>query len=442
LAFPEPRGVGILLASTREQARHVADSMVATIMADEWLQTQFHVRSYKHEVEHIETGTIIKTVAAELSATVGVQPSFFVCDELHMLGQKEKGAKLVRQLMSGSAVRKNPLGILISTAPLGPGAGIYQSIYNRAHRILAGEGDGDRMFPVCYELPPDVDPNNPKWWAHANPSLGRTFTLEWLKREHQQAINDPDPSALEHFYSQHLNLAAAQNLGVDRMVPLRVWDSCADPGITLASLVQRCPKKIWAGVDAGGLDDLTSAAVVGETETGDVLVWAHSWVHSSGYEYRRQSTPLAEFKHAGDLTVFDEVNSDLEAVAETIESIKDHVQAIGVDPHGLRAMTRRLEEQGLQVLGVPQGWKLSPHIHQAVRDIHSGKVRQYAGGLTRWCISNARVQENGQAISLVKPSGASVGSSKIDAAIAVVLALAARSEVPAETREKHQLFFI
>lgn len=442
LAFPEPRGVGILLAATKEQAKLVADSMVATIMADEWLQTQFHVRGYKNEVEHLPTGTVVRTVAAELASTVGTQPSFFVCDELHLLGQTPKGANLVRQLMSGAAVRENPLGVLISTAPLGVGAGIYQSTYKRAHRVLTGEAQGERLFPVCYELPPDADPNDSRFWWMANPSIDKTFSMEWLKREHGIAMSDPDPSALEHFMSQHLNLAAAEALGVDRLVPLSAWDRTADRSITLESLVERCPKRLWLGLDAGGLDDFTSLAVVGETEDGQTLLWVHSWLHQSGYDKRAASTPLAEFKAAGDLTVFENVNEDLDQVEAVVDDIREHVVAAGVDPHGLRELVRRMEEKGLTVVGIPQGWKMSPHIHQTVRDIHGGSLRQYGGPLTRWCVSNARITERGQAVALTKPNAASVSALKIDAVVAAVMALAVKAEQAPQREAAFDVFFV
>ena len=442
LVFPESRGTGILLASTKEQAKLVADSMEATILADPWLQSQFHIRGYRNEVEHLESGTVVRTIAAELASTVGTQCSFYVVDELHLLGQTTKGQNLVRQLMAGSAVRENPLGILISTAPLGVGAGIYQSTYNRAHRVLRGEAEAERLFPVCFELPPDVDPNDERWWWMANPSLDRTFSLEWLRREHKTALADPDPASLEHFMSQHLNLPAAENLGVDRLVPLAVWDRCKDPSITLETLVQRCPKKLWLGCDAGGKDDFTSLAVVGQTDSGEALLWVHSWLHVDGYERRRNSTPLAEFQAAGDLTVYERTNGDLEAVEELVGRIREHVVAVGVDPHGLRALVRRMEEMGLTVAGIPQGWRLSPHVFQAQRDIHAGTLRQYGGPLTRWCVSNARVQPHGQAVALTKPNQASMSAQKIDAVVATVMALAVKAEHAPAPEPEYQLFFV
>ena len=90
LTFPEERGSGVLPADTREQAGLVYDSMASTIEADPFLLRQFHVRRYRHDVLHKETGTTLKAIASELASTVGSQPSLYVADELHLL--------LIRQL--------------------------------------------------------------------------------------------------------------------------------------------------------------------------------------------------------------------------------------------------------------------------------------------------------------------------------------------------------
>jgi phage terminase large subunit-like protein len=431
LAFPEERGSGIVLADTKEQAGLVFDSMAATVEADPFLLKRFHVRRYRHDVLHKETNTTLKAIASELASTVGAVPSFYIVDELHLLGMRPKGAALVRQLSSGTAVRSNPLGLYISTAPIGVGSGIYQSMINRARRVLAGEAPEDRLFPVLFELPPDADPDNSQMWWMANPSLGTTFSKTWLEREHGIAKADGDPSTLLHFYSQHLNLPAAERMGVDRWLPLAVWDQCADPTITMETLMEQCEHSIWLSIDAGGRDDPTCIGVLGETEAGQYLYWSHQWLHQDGYEKRKATIPLDEFVAAGDLTVFTEPDGDLTELEAMVGQLKQHVVAIGVDPYGLRELVRRIEDRHeLTVHGIPQGWKMTPFIHEAGRAVHGGRLRHHGGPMLRWNIENARIEERHEAVALTKPSGASVGAQKIDGAVALIMALAAAAETP------------
>jgi len=439
LAHPEQNGSALLLADTREQARLAFDHMSAFIRADRWLSEQFRIAAYRHEILHTATNTTIKAIASELHSTVGSAPSFYLIDELHLLGTRPKGADLVRQLSSGSSVRRQPMGISITTAPVAAASGIYNATMNRARAILAGERPADRMLPVIFEIPPGGNPDDASLWWHSNPSMGFTIERAWLEREHGSALGDGDPSAYAHFLSQHMNMPAQEILGTGRWIPLSVWDSCADHTLTLEKLKQEC-SSLFVSVDAGGFDDPTCVGVLGTTEDDRLLFWSHQWVHRSGYEKRRSAIPLDEFVQAGDLTITDRPGADLGAVEGLIESLGDKVAAVAVDPYGLAEMTKRLEARGLKVLGIHQGWKMSPHVYAAERVIQERRIRHHGGPLLRFNIENARLEERGNAVSLVKPSGASVGSRKIDGAIALVMAIAVQVEAP--PMPKYELFFV
>jgi phage terminase large subunit-like protein len=378
LAHPEQNGSALLLADTREQAKLAFDHMAAFIRADRWLSKEFRIADYKHEILHADTNTTIKAIASELHSTVGSAPSFYLIDELHLLGARPRGAELVRQLSSGAAVRRQPMGIAISTAALGAPSGIFSAMVNRARRVIAGEAPEDRLLPVLFELPPGANPDDSSLWWHSNPSMGYTITREWLEREHAIALNDGDPTSYIHFCGQHLNMQSENALGIDRWLQLSTWDACADRSITLETLKQRC-ESLWLSVDAGGLDDPTALGVLGRTADGQLLFWSHQWLHREGFEKRKNAVPLEEFVAAGDLTIFDNPGGDLLGVERLIESLKDRTAAVAVDPYGLAEMTKRLEAAGFKVLGIGQGWKLTPsHFRSRARC-----ARRYAQTIRR-----------------------------------------------------------
>ena len=428
LAFPASRGSCIILADTKEQAQLVYDAMASTVEADSFLLSQFHVRRYRSDVVHKNTGTVMKAIACEMSATVGTQPTLYIVDELHLIGRKPNGAALVKQLSSGTAIHEHAMGIYITTAPIGNATGIFKSMYDRAVRISTGETKNDRMLPVLFELPPNTDPDNQAFWWMANPSLGRTISMDWLRREHQLAKDDPDESSLSHFLSQHLNIHAQDVMGVDRWVPISVWDRCADPGITLETLLD-WSEAVYLGIDAGGSDDMTAIVVVGEN-AGQYQVWSHQWVHRDGYERRKNQSPLDEAVAAGELTVFDVAGQDLADMRELIidKIAKYKMSGIGYDAYKLVTFAKSLDEElPCIVKPVPQGWKLSPHIMYTDRFLHEGKIKHSGKPLLRFNMQNAQIRERGQAVALSKPAG--VGrSGKIDGAVCMVNAFAVQSE--------------
>ena len=441
LTQQEDRGVGILLADTKEQAHLVFDAMAATIRADPYLVGQFRVQDYRSAITHAPTGTTIRAIASELASTTGTAPSFYIVDELHLLGTRTRGADLVRQLSSGAAVRDEPLGIYITTAPIGPASGIYSSMISRARSILAGDRPEDRMLPALFELAPGMNPEDPTHWWRANPSLDRTFSMEWLRREYGIATADGDPTTLRHFLSQHLNVHAQEMLGVDRWIPLNDWDRYADKALTLDALLKRS-SAVWLGIDAGGRDDHTALGVLGRTDDGALLFWGHQWLSRDGYDKRHTQAPLDQFIADRDLTVVDTPGGDLDALERTIDRIRNQrtVAGVGVDPYALKAVVQRLEAKGLTVLGVPQGWRMTPFVHETDRALYEGRLTHHGGSLMRWNIENARVEERGEAIAITKPSGASVGSKKIDGVMTLIMAMAALAESPPP--KEYQLFFV
>ena len=118
MAFPQERGLAIVLSDTKEQSGIIYDAMVATVEADSFLTRAFKIRSYKRDIIHRPTGTQLRVASSELGSTTGTVPSFYICDELHLIGLRPRGAALVRQLSSGAAVHRDSLGVYISTMPI------------------------------------------------------------------------------------------------------------------------------------------------------------------------------------------------------------------------------------------------------------------------------------------------------------------------------------
>lgn len=433
MAFPIERGSTLILAATKEQAHLAYDSMASTIEADPFLSRRFKVRRYRADIIHLETGTVLQAIAAHFAATVGSIPSFFLVDELHLLGQTPKGANLVKQLSSGAAARERSMGLYISTAPLAGqlASGIYSATLGRSRRILAGEAPEDKLLPVLFELPPDTDPDDHKNWWMCNPSSGYTVTDQWLRNEFQIAKNDPEPHALAHFRSQHLNIHSAETIGVDRWNIGRVWDELVDKSITFESLI-RDATQFFVGVDAGGMNDATALLIIGQMPDGAYQVWAHQWFCQQGYLEHCEHNEYDQWITEGELSVVDEPGDDLKEVFDMIWRLyaTARLAAVGVDPYGLHELAKQLEARGANVFGIRQGWQLTPHIDAIERICFSGMLRQFGGSMLRWNIHNARLEERSGAKTLGKPQGAAMGKDKIDGAVCLVLAGAVITESP------------
>lgn len=430
---PTPRGHMICIAGTDKQAGLVYDSMASSCEADPTLTSRFNVRRYRGDIQDTRTHSQLRTSAPEAKSLVGVQCFAYVVDELHVLGATPKASSLVRQLESGTKIFDGGKGWYISTAPLGVSAGIYQSMYARAKRILAGDEPHGGLLPVVYEMPEEywenLDAHSDKFWM-ANPSLGATITGDWLQAEYKQAKADPDPSRLRDFLSQHLNIPAAETMGVEQWIPPALWDKLTDRTITLDWLLEQS-ESVWVGLDAGLKDDATALVVLGR-KGEQHFVWSRQWMHRDGYEMRKSQAHYDDFIDGDELNICDSVGEDLAAVYDLILKVdkSGKLASVCIDPHKLTALVTDLEGQGIDVISVPQGWQMTRFIIHTDRLLHEGKLTHWGGPMLRFNFQNVQLLERGRGLSLTKPNALKMGANKIDGAVCVVMAVAGTLEAP------------
>ncbi len=79
------------------------------------------------------------------------------------------------------------------------------------------------------------------------------------------------------------------------------------------------------------------------------------------------------------------------------------------------------------MVGISQGWKLTGSIKDVERRLAGGRIMHCAQPLMSWCVSNARVDPRGNAISITKQVS---GTAKIDPLMAVFDAAALMAITP------------
>jgi phage terminase large subunit-like protein len=417
----EQRADVVLLAENRAQARIAFDGMVAMLRADPVLAQRFEIVDHRHTLRYPRTSSRVRAIPADLASLVGFNPSLAIVDELHLLGRTPKGAKLVNQVRTGNVARAEPLLFSISTAPTERSEGIFHSTMQKARRVIAGEEIDPRFFAWICEIPEHLDADDPANWHWSNPSLGYTVALDRLIASRDSAKSDPD--ALRDFRSQNLNIQPDVTAGLGRWIPLSTWDDAADDTLTLDALLADATR-IAIGTDAGGLDDLGAVAVLGETADGRFLIWSTQWVSRQGYQKRKAVNPY-DFIAAGELSLFDGGGGDIEGIAEIASAVAatGNLAAIGIDSYGAAEMAEAVKGFGVEVVAVPQSWKLTPAITWIERRLADGFLSHCGSSLLRWNVGNAVVERRGNAVSISKAT--IVGAGKIDGLAATLTAVAA-----------------
>lgn len=420
-----PSGEFLILAPTKEAADNAFKPIRDMIDADEDLQARFHVQEYNRIVTDNLNKANLKVVAADSATVTGKKATGVFIDELWEFGKQAKSAKMLVEATGGLASRPEGFVFYCTTQSDEPPAGVFKAKLDYARKVRDGEIEDRRFLPVIYEFPKEmIKRNEHRDLANAhvtNPNWGLSVDQEVIEQKYQEAQAEGE-GAIRGFLAKHLNVEIGLDLRSDRWAGADHWESASEVGLALETLLQRS-EVVTVGIDGGGLDDLLGLTVLGrEPVTRQWLHWAHAWAHSIVFERRKDiASALRDFEKAGDLTVVDRPGDDVQQVADIICDIRDRgllpeKLAIGVDAAGIGDIVDELttQERGIvmeQIVAISQGWKLNGAIKTTERKVAGGELVHCGSALMNWCVGNARVVPQGNAITITKQAS---GSAKID----------------------------
>ncbi len=435
-----PNITGLIVGPTMSVAQTCFQQVKGMIEADEYLKKRFKIQDHKQTITDIskdpKTGNplnaklVIK--AFDVKVLTGGIPFFAIIDELHVMSQNVNASRVIAQIRGGMITNPNSLLIFITTQSDKPPAGVFKTELQYARAVRDGKiKNSAKLLPVLYEFPEAIQLSedkvwqDPKYWPMVLPNLGRSISLDRLIDDYETA-RDKGIEELSVWSSQHLNIEIGLALHTDRWIGVDYWSDCVEIGLTLDDILERS-EVVTAGVDGGGLDDLFGLAVCGKCrETRKLLFWFHAWAQGDVFKQRKEiAERLRDFEQAGDLTVCpeDDPTMDYRDVTEILEMINDtglfpDEKAVGLDPQGVSELVDNLLLAGLteeQLVGVPQGFKLSSAIWGMERKMKNKRLSHNGSPMMNWVLGNARSEQRGNAIYVSKQAA---GKAKIDPLIA------------------------
>lgn len=438
----------LILSPTKEIADNSYKPIRDFIKADDELSSLLKVQDYFRTITHLETGATLKVVAADSDTVSGKKASFVFVDELHEFGKQAKASNMLLEATGGLASRPEGFVIYATTQSAEPPAGVFKTKLDYARKVRDGKVKDRKFLPVIYEFPDDMlqrkayeDLSN----AYVtNPNWGASVDIERITQLHSQAREEGEQSFKE-FLAKHLNVEIGLNLRSDRWAGAEFWQA-AEIVLTLDDLLGRC-EVVVVGGDGGGLDDLLGQAIVGrETGTGKWLAWFHAWAHQIALERRKEIAPrLLDFQREGSLTVVEKPGQDVQEFVDNVCRVRDagllpQERGIGVDAAGIGDIVDELTARDFDVekvvIAISQGWRLNGAIKTTERKLAGGELLVAASTLMPWSVSNARIEQQKNAISINKQIS---GTAKIDPLMALFDAVSLMALNPAAMNKKYQV---
>lgn len=375
-----------------------------------------------------------KVLSADAFTKHGKNAHGVVVDEVHA----QKTRDLIDVLHTSTGSRRQPLEVYITTAGHDKHSIAYE-MHDHALRVRKDSSIDEALLVVIYAADPLDDWKSEATWRKANPGLGQSKKLDYMRAECNRAIQIPGYE--NTFKRLDLNIWTEQ---ASLWLPMAKWDLCvgsvADP-IELRGRMrgQRC----WGGLDLANTIDINAFDLVFTPGEMRVVVLPFFWIPEERLREREKvdRVPWAQWVKAGLVKVTPGAVSDYDIIRSDIEMLAKlyQIEEIGIDRWNTLQIGTQLENgpaaklaknrnrgrnppQEKFVLGIGQGFASMTTPCKALEAAVVG-VRLAHGGhpVLRWMASNVAAQRD--AADNVKPDKEASGE-KIDGISALLDGLA------------------
>lgn len=387
----EPGAEVVSVAGEKEQARAVYD--VAKNMVFQAPALSKRLRPLKDQIVYESKASWYKVMSADGDTKAGLNLHGGIIDELLV----QKTRDLVENIEASTAAREQPLIAFLTTAGLDTVGTIYHEKNLYSIRVAEGEIVDPTWLSVIYTVPRDADWTDPKVWAQANPGLGRSVQLDFLKRKCDQA--QASPLAQNKFLRDHLNIKTGQ---VTRYIDVRKWDRSGAAWLT-PEFHDLEGSVAYIGIDLASVSDLAALSLivpewVPNPENRDELVetlawflWAWTPLATLEERQRRDQIPYGQWVAdeyligmEGDVIDFDPIEQTAVELSEMFE-----VRRVHVDRWQAHQITVHLQAEAINVWPMGQGFaSMNSPMKTMEKMILQGRIRHRGNPLLRHAIQS------------------------------------------------------
>ena len=255
-------------AASRDQARLVFD--MARVAVEQSPVLSQHLKVYRSAIVREKTHATYKALSAEAGIQHGLSAHGVIFDELHVSNRE-----MWEVMLSSQGARRQPLTVALTTAGYDRKSVCWE-VWQYAEAVRDGAIKDATFLPAIYAAPPDADWKSERTWKKANPNLGISIKLDFLKSECARAVEMP--SYENTFRQLYLNQWTEQD---QRWLRMDQWMQGDKP----------CPvdlrnRECFGGLDLATTFDTTCLALLFPLEDGTLWVEPHFWLPDENMRQR------------------------------------------------------------------------------------------------------------------------------------------------------------
>lgn len=294
------------------------------------------------------SGSFFRVISSEDSQS-GPRPHCGLIDELH----EHPNATVVDMMRAGTKGRRQALIFEITNSGYDRNSVCFAH-HEYSERIVTGLIEDDSWFAYVCSLDEGDDWRDEAIWLKANPNLGVSITLKYLREQVREAIGMPSKESTV----RRLNFCE--------------WVGSDNPWIDTDAWLKRefflkldeyAGRDCYGGLDLSGKNDLSSLVLDFPTEEGHDA-FATFWAPEQGLKDRedRDRVPYTQWHREGHLHTTPGRSIDYGYIAQYIAELRGKVRLKGIafDRYRIDDLMRELEVIGVhceivQIGAEPEG---------------------------------------------------------------------------------------
>jgi phage terminase large subunit-like protein len=417
----EKRPQVLSAAGDRDQARIVFNAARDMVSASPGMEKHAELRQYRINAKN--NGGWYEACSAEAYSGHGKSPHGIIFDELHVQRTRE----LYDSLLSGRGARTQPLVVILTTAGFDRSS-ICWEVHQRAERAIADPDSDPTFYGVIYGAGVDEDWTSEEVWAKANPNLGVSVSIDFLREE--CAAAQQNPAAENTFRNLYLNQWTQQAV---RWISMQAWDNCRED-FTEADLEgQTC----FAGLDLASTRDANALALLFPQPGGTYRVLPYFWIPEDsksdrGHQDRRQ---LLNWASKGIIRTCTGNTTGYYQMADELAELRKRfdIQALAFDPWSPAPAFVQIctNECGMDVDWFREFRQTIGNFAAPSKDferlVTSGKLHHDGNPVLRWMAENVAAKRDSN--DNIKPDK-EASADKIDGIVATIMALGLATNEP------------
>jgi phage terminase large subunit-like protein len=397
-------------ATKREQSRILFDESTRMVKQSRPLHRRLDVQ--QHRINNPANFGKFEPLSADGQTMDGLNPHFALVDELHA----HKTPEVWDVLKSALGSRSQPLLWTITTAGFNKN-GICYEVRDYAIKVLTGIVDDDSFFSCIYTLDDGDAWQDETNWIKANPNIGVSVSLDYLREQARQAA--VMPTAKINFFTKHLNIWVT---GATAWCNIEMWRACA------ADYKQdeiRDPVAVYLGLDLASVSDIASIGGVAIMEDGRWLTFGRHYLPEEAVDntIRKSTVPFRQWHEQGWLTLTPGNVIDYNWIKDDILSFMKHlpVKEIAFDRWNSSQLVNDLLELNAPMVAFGMGYaSMNAPMKELERRYLAKEIQHPNDPVLNWAMSNVVADQD--AAGNIKPAK-NKSSEKIDPAVALIMAI-------------------